>query len=45
MPLDLSDHRIAGTSPLQFDDQQFLLVLADGEQVDRTRIRRELLPA
>ena len=42
--LDLSDHRIAGTSSLQFDDKQLLLVLTDGEQINRTRIRRELLP-
>ena len=31
IPLDLSDHCIAGTSLLQFDNKQLLLVLADGE--------------
>lgn len=45
MYLYLSDHGITCSSPLQFDDKQLLLVLADGEQIDWTRIRWELLPA
>ena len=31
--LDLPDHRITGTTTLQFDNKQLLLVLTDGEQI------------